>query len=220
LKCFAGEQFRDANFFRSVLESSVEDTLRFIAAVGLTEVALDDVEAAVLDLLVHYCNIMRHDPFRGSDGLADDHGWANDDDWRIDWGYAGGAWGLDLVLLAADAIRKLSPPRQIDYLIAVFNAVKDLDYVHDLAVVLAATAFGDLPRVTAARSRSNGRKRIEYFFKPIPPRRSASQLDERQVRVLDAIVRHERLWQMDTNLLEGYGIPSTRDALLQWLNGT
>jgi hypothetical protein len=66
----------------------------------------------------------------------------------------------------------------------------------------------------------NGRPRIAYRIHEPVALRSVQELTAIQHGVISAITRCDAFWQIDTNLLERYGLPGDRLALRTWRRQT
>lgn len=72
-------------------------------------------------------------------------------------------------------------------------------------------------RACANHTRRNGRRIITYRLPDNLPNRNPHTLTPPQRSVLYALLIHEPLWQHDSNLLELYGLPSSRSVLAELL---
>ncbi|HEU4325381.1 MAG TPA: hypothetical protein VFS21_19715 [Roseiflexaceae bacterium] len=100
-------------------------------------------------------------------------------------------------------------------LLRMLPLVRQPEQAEGVALRLLDLAFGDgqSRRWHATHTRRNGRRTITYRLPDGLPARDPRTLTPPQREVLHALLGHDPLWQHDSNLLELYGLPSSRSVL-------
>jgi hypothetical protein len=106
----------------------------------------------------------------------------------------------------------LGAPRGTDALIQCLNGPRGSREAHRIAEALLALAFGERAYVVHSEHRSGAVARIEYRSKE-ELGSHARTFSELQRRVITAVVQCDEVWGIDSNLLEMFGLPSTRSEL-------
>ena len=103
----------------------------------------------------------------------------------------------------AEALGKITNPK------VVFVFVDRL-----LDLVFPGTKIDATSRISRT---TDGRHRIQYFIRQAVDPQQRNQLNAYQFNALKIILEDRVFWDFDTNLLALYGLPSSRDALRDWL---
>jgi hypothetical protein len=119
-----------------------------------------------------------------------------------------------------DALLSLDTARAFPVLLQVLPLLDDPEQAEDLAGLLldlACNAGEIQSRQVASSLDEQGRIRHSYFDIASQPPRDPATLTEQQRVLLAALVAHTPLWDINSDLLEFYGLPTKREALRAFL---
>ncbi|HEY0734502.1 MAG TPA: hypothetical protein VGD69_06325 [Herpetosiphonaceae bacterium] len=193
--------------FEHAYDHERNPTLRTLAALALLKRQGTSAPAAIVETLIQASQVLDTNPDYRYDA------------WMVDARFYPAPWGLDRAEDIAGAFAACDSATGAQHFLAALAGVRNNDVAHIFVARLLDLVFhGQRAEVRGATySMRDGRDVIEYRIRqPIPPRQRTT-LDPNQEAALTAIVQHTLFWTTDTNLLELYGLPSTRGSLQEWL---
>lgn len=119
-----------------------------------------------------------------------------------------------------NSLLSLGPARAFPVLLQALSLLHDPEEAENLAGLLLDLAFnaGEIQSKQVARSwDEQGRIRHQYFDIASQPPRDPATLTEQQRTLLATLVAHAPLWDINSDLLECYGLPTGREVLRAFL---
>ena len=121
---------------------------------------------------------------------------------------------------ATRALSSLGLEHGIAALTRALTATQDPEAAHTVAESLLDLAFDGKrvkPYGTLYSRGEDGRRKIQFWDRRLP---QVGEVTRPQRTVLEALVAHDPLWDIDSDLLALYGLPTSRGALRELAAGS
>ncbi|MDP9311003.1 MAG: hypothetical protein M3R24_08950 [Chloroflexota bacterium] len=206
LEAVAPATSMDIAFFNRILQSEQDNVLRVMAAAAILKRQGTATPSTIIDLLIDVCSQF---------GTDDSHCYET---WTVDARYYPHPWGDDKALVMAHAFAGLGLPDGAQALQTALARITNSEIAFVFVERLLDVVYGDKKgdAIKGYTWTKEGRERIEYWIRHPTTPQQQNLLNRYQRRALSCIADHASFWQIDTNLFEVYGLPSSRRTLREW----
>jgi hypothetical protein len=192
-----------ASFFERILQSEQDEVLRIVAAIAVLMRQGRSTATEIISMLIRTSILLDTNP---------NHRYET---WSLDARFYPGPWHNDRAKDIADAFATLGLPEGAQVLMTALARITNSDVAHIFVERLLDLVFSGKQIDAIATS---SRTKIQYLIRQQITPRDRDMLDAHQRAALIIIVNHTHFWEIESNLLELYGIPSSRNTLYEWLS--